>query len=187
MRIISGRFGGCRLDTAEGPGYRPATGRVREAVFSMLEARLGGFAGLAVLDVFAGSGSLAIEALSRGAARAWCVERSPRAAGLIARNLRALGAEQGSWKVLCEDAARVLARRPPQPFDLVFADPPYGHNLLEPTLRRLAAGWLAPEALVLGEVEAAVTSHSLAGAASGLSLEIDRLYGQTRILIWRGN
>ncbi|MGE4553880.1 MAG: 16S rRNA (guanine(966)-N(2))-methyltransferase RsmD [Desulfovibrionaceae bacterium] len=186
MRVISGRFGGRRLDTTEGPGYRPATGRVREAVFSMLEARLGGFAGLAALDVFAGSGSLGIEALSRGAALVWFVESARKAAGLIAKNLRDLGAAPGAWKVLCEDAAKALARRPPRPFDLVFADPPYGHDLLGPALQRLVAGgWLAEGGLALCEVEAAVTAESLADAARPLTLETDRLYGQTRILLWR--
>ena len=188
MRVISGRFGGRRLNTTEGPGYRPATGRVREAVFSMLEARLGGFSGLAVLDVFAGSGSLGIEALSRGAETAWFVESSRKAAALITQNLKALGAEPRSYKVLCEDAAKALAHRPSRPFDLVFADPPYGQDLLAPTLGRLVSvGWLADEALVLCEVEADVTAESLAEAAPALTLETDRLYGQTRILLWRRN
>ncbi len=186
MRVISGRYGGRSLKTAEGPGYRPATGRVREALFSLLDSRLGGFQGLRVLDLFAGSGSLGIEALSRGASLAWFVEMNRKAAHVLAGNLKALGADPGSWRLFTEDVSQVLRRPPPEPFDLVFADPPYRKKLLAPALKLLTAkGWLAPGGLVTAEVEAEMGPWDLPEESVGpLALEDDRLYGQTRILIW---
>ena len=187
MRVISGRYGGRSLRTAEGPGYRPATGRVREALFSLLTSRLGSFDGLRALDLFAGSGSLGIEALSRGAALAWFVERNRKAAQVLAANLKSLDADPGSWRLFTEDVALVLRRPPPEPFDLVFADPPYRKGLLAPALKFLdAKDWLAPGALVAAEVEAELGPWDLPGEAPGsLALEDDRLYGQTRILLWK--
>lgn len=186
MRVISGRYKGRSLRTAEGPGYRPATGRVREALFSLLASRLGGFEGLRVLDLFAGSGSLGIEALSRGAALAWFVEKSRTAASVLADNLGSLGADPGSWRLFVEDVSQVLRRPPPEPFDLVFVDPPYRKGLLAPAMKLLTTkGWSAPGALVTAEVEAEFGPRDLAGESAGsLALEDDRLYGQTRILLW---
>lgn len=185
MRVIAGQYKGRVLKTGQGPGYRPATGRVREAVFSMLEARGVRWPGRRVLDLFAGSGSLAVEALSRGAAFACLVEKSPRLAALIRDNLRDLGAPAAAWRVEARDVEGFLRAAPKTPFDVVFIDPPYGHDLLPPALRTLRAkGWLAPAGLVLAEVEDKVALPD-EDALPGLELLADRLYGQTRILLWQ--
>lgn len=183
MRITSGTYGGRSIKTCEGPGYRPATSKVRQAVFSMLQARGLEFAGIRVLDVFAGSGSLSIEALSRGAQEAWLLESSAKAARLIRENLRGLGVAQGRGRVIQKDALAVLKRPPERPFHLAFVDPPYGRNLLLPALDLLAApGWLASGAFVLAEVEAGLEMDTK-DLPQPLEPLTDRMYGQTRILL----
>lgn len=185
MRVISGAYGGRRLKTGQGPGYRPATDKVRQAVFSMLEARGLAWEGLTVADLFAGSGSLGIECLSRGAAHALFVEKSGRAAGLIRENLRGLGVERSRAAVLAKDVSAVLARAPEAPCGLVFVDPPYGKGLLAPALDALMGqGWLAEGGMLLAEVEAGLdldpeTVHPR------LDVLTDRRYGQTRIVLWQ--
>lgn len=185
MRITAGRFKGRSIATGEGPGYRPATARVREALFNMLAARGLVWAGLRVMDVFAGSGSLGIEALSRGAAFCRFIEKNKSAAGLIRKNLADIGAERGEWAVETADAAKALAGRAGTPFGLIFVDPPYGKDLFPPTLERIVAGgWLAPEGILAAEVEDRLALDPEA-AAQGLDLLADRAYGQTRILLWQ--
>ncbi len=186
MQIIAGQLGSRRLRTVEGEGYRPAMGRVREALFSILSHRLH-WQGLRVLDLFAGSGSLAFEALSRGAAQAWLVELSARAARCISDNIRSLGLEERAF-LLQGDVLRVLRRVKGAdrgmagPFDLVFVDPPYRKRLTQSSLDALTdCGWLADEAWVAVEVE------------DGLSLKLpppleivtQRDFGQTHTLIAR--
>lgn len=184
MRIIAGEYGGRVLKTAEGPGYRPAMSRVREALFSMLESRGVVWPGLRVLDLFAGSGSLAFEALSRGAAEAWFVESSPKAAALIGKNAEALGIARDRWQVVQEDCARVLARRARGSFDVVFIDPPYGEGQLSPALRSAVRnGWLADGALVAAEVEARLPLDPERENEALVPIA-DRTYGQTRIVVW---
>ena len=184
MRIISGRFGGRTVRTVEGPGYRPATSKVRQSIFSMLESRGLTWDGLRAIDMFAGSGSLGIECLSRGAEVAWFVEMNARAARTIGENLAALGVERGQYRVLAKDLLGVLARPAEEPFGLAFIDPPYGKGLFEPALgKALAGGWVAPDGFVLAEVEAAVAAPE-PEKLPGLELLTDRLYGQTRILLW---
>ncbi len=184
MRIISGEYRGRVLATVEGPGYRPATGKVREAVFSMLLARGFDPAGARVLDLFAGSGSLGFEALSRGAALAVFVEKSRKAAQCIQKNALALGVARGRVQVVAGDVFPWLDRRPEAPFDLVCIDPPYGKDLLAPALRAVAGrGWLVRGGFLLAEVEAGLdmdpeTMHS------GLEGVADKTYGQTRIVLW---
>src|SRR3954452_8003358 len=118
MRVIAGAFRGRTLQAPRGRRTRPTADRVREAVFSML----GPVDGLRVLDLFAGSGALAIEALSRGAAEAILVERDPRALAAISRNVEATGAAAA---VRRRDALAWLRAYREAPFDLVFVDPPY--------------------------------------------------------------
>lgn len=184
MRIIAGEFKGRTIRTTSGPGYRPATGKVREALFSMLEARGVAWPETRVLDLFAGSGSLGLEALSRRAAYACFVERAKAAAGLIRANLKALGVGADRAGVVAKDVQQALDAPCGAPFDLVFVDPPYGLDLLEGTLAKLAAkGIVREEGLVAAEVEAALKPAGR--ERPGLIVEADRLYGQTRIVLWR--
>jgi len=191
MRIIAGEFRGRTLRTVAGPGYRPATGRVREALFSMLEARGCAWPECSVLDLFAGSGSLAFEAASRGARRICLVENSAAAVKCLERNAASLGLFAPRCRVMREDALRLLARRDRQGleedgerFDLVFMDPPYGMNLAPVALRALVHGqWLAPEAFVLAEVEKQARIDE--AAHEGLECVSKREYGQTRIFLWQ--
>lgn len=185
MRIVGGQYKGRSIKTCEGPGYRPATMKVRESIFSMLMARGVYFDEVRVIDMFAGSGSLAIECLSRGALEAWFVEKSSKAANLIRKNLADLGVEKKRTKVLSKDLFGVLSRQPDEPFDLIFIDPPYGKDLLVPALEKaIKNGWIADGALVLAEVETAVPAPK-DGPISEMELLTDREYGQTRILLWR--
>ncbi len=159
MRIVGGRFRGARLAApgAAGGGaahLRPTSDRTREAVFNMLAH--GGYGdppppeGRRVLDLFAGTGALGLEALSRGAARAVFVDDLARARALIRQNVEALGAT-GETKIWRRDATRLGPCRG-APFDLVFADPPYHGDLGARALASArAGGWLAPGALVVLE------------------------------------
>lgn len=184
MRIIAGAYGGRLLKTVEGPGYRPAMSRVRESLFSMLSSRGVVWAGSRVLDLFAGSGSLAFEALSRGADDAWFVELNAKAAACIEKNATSLGIEPQRWRVLAEDITKVLGRRAAAPFDVVFIDPPYGEGRLAPTIRlMMRSRWLAPEGVVVAEVEAGL-AFDAETVHDGLEVIADRTYGQTRIVIW---
>lgn len=187
MKIISGLFRGRVLKTAEGPGYRPAMSRVRESLFSMLESRGVVWNQCTVLDLFAGTGSLAFEAASRGALAVTHVENSAKAAACLRQNATMLGLDEGRCRVVAEDVAKVLNKAPHAPFDVIFIDPPYGKKLLEPTLRSvLRRGWLKDGGIVTAEVEArAVVDAEHMDAA--LELMADREFGQTRILIWKKN
>ncbi|KAB1441187.1 16S rRNA (guanine(966)-N(2))-methyltransferase RsmD [Pseudodesulfovibrio senegalensis] len=185
MRVVGGEFRGRRLKTCEGPGYRPATHKVREAVFSMLQARGVSWHQARVVDMFAGSGSLGVECLSRGAEFALFVEKSKKAAALIRGNLKDLGVPSDHWSVLPKDLFAVLGKKPDRPFDMAFIDPPYGKDLLVPALEAaLENEWFAPDAFILAEVEAAVRPPEQ-GPLAQLELITDREYGQTRILLWR--
>lgn len=139
MRIIAGKWRGRSIDAPPGHATRPTADRARETLFSMLASRLGSFEDLRVADLFAGSGALGLEALSRGAAEAVFVEQDPAAIAAIRRNADKLGA---TIRLLTNSA---LALAPAQPFDLVLADPPYapgsGSAAIEAVIR---AGWLAP-------------------------------------------
>ncbi|SNR60083.1 16S rRNA (guanine966-N2)-methyltransferase [Humidesulfovibrio mexicanus] len=186
MRIISGEYGGRSIRTVEGPGYRPATAKVRQAVFSMLEARGVLWPGSRVLDLFAGSGSLALEALSRGADEAWFLDKNPRAVSAIKATLAELGVRPSRARVLAADLLKALAREAPAPFDIVFVDPPYGLDLLPPAMEKaVRGGWIAEGGLVLAEVEARCDFADRLPAE--LIPQADRLYGQTRILLWRNS
>lgn len=182
MRIIGGRYGGRHIKVAEAVGLRPATGRVREALFSMLAARGLVFAGARVLDLFAGSGGVGIEALSRGAAVALFVERQTAVARVLRENLAFLNIAAGQARVVQGDVAKVLPRLAGQTFDLTAIDPPYGQGLAAPTLEALVTtGLVAPDGLVVAEVEAGLEL----AAPAGLDCLANRTYGQTRILLWR--
>lgn len=187
MRIIAGAFKGRILKTASGPGYRPATSRVREAVFSMLEARGIVWSGVRALDLFAGSGSLGFEALSRGAPEICLVEKAAAAVECLRRNARTLGVGGEQCHIVAADVARFLRPGAGRAYDIIFIDPPYGENRLAPAVSAVQrGGWLAPGGFLLAEVEAPVQAPSLVAAEPvALRLETDRTYGQTRILLWQ--
>jgi 16S rRNA (guanine966-N2)-methyltransferase len=151
-RIIAGEAGGRRLAVPAGRDTRPTSDRAREGLFGTVVALLGPLHGLRALDLFAGSGAVGLEALSRGAGHALLVEAHPRAVKVIRTNIRTLdlpGAEVAADKV-----ERVLAGNPDEPYDLVFADPPYALPDVTPMLAALRDhGWLAPDALVAVERE----------------------------------
>jgi 16S rRNA (guanine966-N2)-methyltransferase len=184
MRIIAGRYGGRAIRSAAGPGYRPATGKVRGAVFSMLEARGLAWPGARVADLFAGSGSLGLEALSRGAGFALFVENAKAAAAAIRDTLADLGVARAAAEVRMADVFKLLKQPPARPFTAIFVDPPYGRDFLPPAVQQLMdSGWLAPEGFLLAEVEAALDLDP-ARVHPGLEMATDRLYGQTRIVLW---
>lgn len=184
VRIIAGQWKGRRIKTTAGEGYRPAMGRVREALFSMLAARGAVWEGMRVLDVFAGSGSLGWEALSRGARQACFLESDAGAVRLLHEQRALFGLNGQQARVLVGNALRVLAKPCTQPHDLVFFDPPYGRDLMLPALSlALARGWIAPQAFICAEVEASWSP--LTTPPRECILETDRLYGQTRIIIWK--
>ena len=187
MRLIGGEWGGRDIRTGEGPGYRPAMAKVRKALFSMLDARGVSWPETAVLDLFAGSGSLAFESLSRGAARAMLVESSKAAAEIVWDNAAKLGVEPGRLHVACEAVSRFLGRGAgaKRGYDLVFIDPPYADKVIENTLKLLIIqDWLNNGAIVVAEVEAR-SRFDVNCAPPELLLDTDRNYGQTRILLWR--
>lgn len=143
VRIGAGSLRGSVLSVPDRPGLRPTPGRVRETLFNWLQAVL---PGARCLDLFAGSGALGIEALSRGAAQAWFVERDADLAGAVRANLARLG-QQGEVK--CADALAVLEASPPMPFDVVFVDPPFAGGLWDLVVARLEGSqWLAPGAWI---------------------------------------
>lgn len=189
MRIVGGRFRGARLAApgAAGGGeahLRPTSDRTREAVFNMLAH--GGFGtppppeGRRVLDLFAGTGALGLEALSRGAARAVFVDDLAKARALVRQNVEMMGVI-GETKIWRRDATRLGPCRG-APFDLVFADPPYGGDLGARALASaVAGGWLAPGALIVLET----------GPTDPLPAETwfepldKRRYGEARVVLAR--
>jgi 16S rRNA (guanine966-N2)-methyltransferase len=173
VRVIAGEFRGRRLQAPRGARTRPTADRVREALFSML----GDLSGVRVLDLYAGSGALGIEALSRGAASAVFVERDARAAATIKRNLDALGAE---GEVRRQDALRFLASGE-GPFDLVFCDPPYD-------LPASPAAALAERLPAVTSEDARIVTESDKRRPLELPLPIlrERTYGDTRVVIHAG-
>jgi 16S rRNA (guanine966-N2)-methyltransferase len=172
-RIIAGAAGGRRL--AVPSTARPTTDRVREALFNMLAARRD-FDGLRVLDLYAGSGALGLEALSRGAASVLFIESDRRAADVIARNVATVGLEGAL--VRRGSVAKVVAG-PSEPMDLVFADPPYDAPTAEvdAVLGELHR-WMAPEGVVIVERPANATPLTW---PAGWTAWPQRRYGDTRI------
>lgn len=176
-RIIGGSAGGRRLETPKGDQTRPTSDRVREALFSAIEAWAGSLAGLRFLDLYAGSGAIGLEARSRGASRVTLVEHDRRTASLIQRNARTLGLD--AIEVLAQSVATAAKQRPTTAYDVVFLDPPYPLEdaAVEQVLQALVTnGWLAPDALVVVERGTRRSSHSW---PSGIDPWRDRRYGET--------
>ena len=152
LRIIGGQLRGRKLAIADVPGLRPTTDRVRETVFNWLQFEL---LDTRCLDLFAGSGALAFEALSRGAAQVILIEQDTQAARLLTQHATALSpACSGQALVQQADALAFLRQQPVQPFDVVFIDPPFGMGLAERCIEQLVQNsWLAEQSWVYVETE----------------------------------
>jgi 16S rRNA (guanine966-N2)-methyltransferase len=184
MRIDAGSHKGTRLIAPEGDDVRPTSDRARQAIFNMLMHRFDAVRGAKVLDAFAGSGALGLEALSRGAESLVAFEIAKPALDALKHNIKA-----------CHEIARTLvfacdARNPPPaasqkhyaPCSLVFLDPPYEKGLVAPTLTALnSAGWIAPDALIVAEMAAREDLPEIAGFEVG----DERRYGKAKIVLLR--
>ena len=151
-RIIGGSAGGRRIAAPAGQQTRPTTDRVREALFSSVEAWCGSLQGLRFLDLYAGSGAVGLEAWSRGAGVVTLVESDRRTARLIGENARTLGFTRA--EVVCREVGQVLTAPPSAPYDVVFLDPPYARDeaALRSDLEQLGEHlWLVPGAMVVVE------------------------------------
>jgi 16S rRNA (guanine966-N2)-methyltransferase len=152
-RVIAGAAGGRRLAVPGGVSTRPTSDRAREGLFGTVVSEIGSLAGKHVLDLYAGSGAIGLEALSRGARDVLMVESDAQAVAVIQANIETVGIEGA--RVIRDRVERVLARPPaaPERYDLVFADPPYAMTVAAVTrmLSLLADGWLADDALVVVE------------------------------------
>lgn len=176
MRIIAGRWRGRRLEAPVGLATRPTADRTRETLFSMLVSRLGSFEELTVADLFAGSGALALEALSRGAAHATLVETDAGARKAITRNADALGAEV---RLLSHSALRLPP--PDRLYDLIVADPPYAAGAGTAIRQAVEqAGWLAPGGWLAIETERGDQVNP-----GQLALDAERDVGRARLTLLR--
>jgi 16S rRNA (guanine966-N2)-methyltransferase len=177
VRIIAGEWRGRPIDAPPGVSTRPTADRVRETLFSMLASRVGSFEELSVADLFAGSGALGFEALSRGAARATFVESDPKAIAVIQRNADKLGA--GERVRIIAGSALALARS--EPVDIIFADPPYGVRSGTAAVAAVSeAGWLAPGGWLTVE-----TSRGEDVDPSEFALDTARDVGRARLTLLR--
>ena len=178
MRIVAGQWRGRKLVAPAGEVTRPTSDRTRETLFSMLVSRLGSFEGLKVADLFAGSGALGIEALSRGAASCLFVEHDAAALRALRGNLANLQAVPQSDV----RAASVLALGPaPAPLDLILLDPPYGSGAGVVALEKLnRLGWIGPATWISLE-----TALKEAANIKGLDVESERKVGTARITLLR--
>jgi 16S rRNA (guanine966-N2)-methyltransferase len=181
-RIIGGSAGGRRIKAPTGDSTRPTSDRVREALFSSIDAALGSVAGLRFLDLYAGSGAVGLEAVSRGAGVLTCVEHDRRTASLVRDNARTLGF---GVEVITSPVSRALAQAPRAPYDVVFSDPPYAmptDDVVADLVALCANGWLIRGALVV--VERSTRSDPLRWPA-GLERDRERKYGETTL--WYGH
>jgi len=175
VRIIAGQWRGRAIEAPPGQSTRPTGDRVREALFSMLASRLGSFDELRVADLFAGSGALGLEALSRGAVSATFVENDAKAAAVVRRNAEKLGA---SVQIL---GASALALPRSEPFDLIFSDPPYAAGSGTASVEAVAkAEWLAPGGWMSVE-----TSRDDEVEAEIFAIEATRKVGRARLTLLR--
>jgi 16S rRNA (guanine966-N2)-methyltransferase len=178
MRIIAGKWRGRPLVAPKGDATRPTADRTREALFSMLTSRLGSFEGLAVADLFAGSGALGIEALSRGAATCLFVEQERAALEALKGNLARLEHRADVR------AGSVMGLGPaPAPLDLIMMDPPYGTGAGVVALDKLARlGWAGPATWVSIE-----TARDEPVAVAGFTVDVERIHGKARITLLRAD
>ena len=180
MRIVGGRWRGRSLATPKSDAIRPTSDRLRESLFNVLQHGYDdSIEGARVLDLFAGTGALGLEALSRGAAFALFVDEGSEARSLIRQNVETFGAG-GVTRLFRRDATRMGPAAPNAPFSLVFCDPPYGKDLAPKALAACAeGGWLSPGALVV--VEEAQSASVILPAGF---FEIERReYGDTQVVL----
>lgn len=184
MRIVGGKLKGRVLAGPSSAAIRPTSDRLRETLFNILVHGYGDpIEGACVLDLFAGTGAMAIEALSRGALHALLVDQSADALAVIRANLASLGLSDRA-QVLRRDATLLGAPPSRQPFDVAFLDPPYGKGLVQPSLEALRDGhWLATEALVVVEE---VTGAEIP-LPEGFALIEARTYAETQVLFLRAD
>jgi len=179
MRIVAGKHRGRRLVAPEGVAVRPTADRTREALFNILGQGRGGPApleGARVLDAFAGTGALGLEALSRGAGTVAFMESQPSALAALERNIEALG-ERAHAKALRADVLR--PPRAEAPAAIVLMDPPYNQGLAEPALTALAeTGWIAADTIVVVELMAKEPFE----APPGFAVTDERKYGKARLV-----
>lgn len=177
MRVISGQWRGRPIVAPKGDATRPTADRTREALFSMLASRVGSFDALAVADLFAGSGALGIEALSRGAATCLFVEQDRAALDALRANLTKLEATGGDVR-----ATSVLALGPaPRPLDLIMMDPPYGSGAGAVAADKLARlGWIGPATWVSIE-----TAKAEALDLPQFAVDAERVYGKAKVTLLR--
>jgi 16S rRNA (guanine966-N2)-methyltransferase len=183
MRIVAGKFRTRRIEAPKGLATRPTSDRVRQALFNVLEhgAPQFDFANARVLDLFAGSGALGLEAMSRGARFCLFVEESADARASIRRNVEALSLT-GVTKIWRRDATKLGETGTLAPFDLIFLDPPYGKGLGLRALQSAAAGgWIKDGAIAVLE-DRADAEIELPAAFRGLDA---RVYGETKIVVMR--
>jgi 16S rRNA (guanine966-N2)-methyltransferase len=182
MRIVGGRLRGRALAAPKSQAIRPTVDRLREALFNILVHAYGDpVSGARVLDLFAGTGALGLEALSRGAAFALFVDDGAEARALLRENVAALGLG-GVSRIFRRNAAKLGAAHPLAPFSLAFLDPPYGRALAEAALAAArAGGWLIPGALAVVEEAASATF----AAPDGFEELERRRYDDTALIILR--
>jgi 16S rRNA (guanine966-N2)-methyltransferase len=182
MRVVGGRLGGRTLAAPKSQAIHPTADRLREALFNILTHAYGDpVSGARVLDLFAGTGALGIEALSRGAAFVLFVDDGAEARALLRENATALGLG-GTSRIFRRDATKLGPVHPLEPFALAFLDPPYGQGLAEKALASAhAGGWLTPNALIV--VEEAVKSKF--AAPEGFSELERRRYDDTEFIVLR--
>ena len=182
MRIVGGEFRGRALATPKSNDIRPTTDRTRESLFNILShAYPEALDGTRMIEVFAGTGAVGLEALSRGASQALFVETSVEGRGLLRTNIEALGL-QGRARIFRRDATDLGAPGTMQPFHFLFADPPYGRGLGEAAFDQCQRhGWLVPGALAILE-ERATVEPSVGPAYQPLDI---RTFGETRMHFYR--
>ena len=184
MRVVGGRLRGRSLAGPRTQAIRPTSDRLRESLFNILAHAYGDpVSDARVLDLFAGTGALGLEAMSRGAAFALFVDDGAQARALIRQNVEALGLG-GTTRIFRRDATRLGPAHPVEPFSLAFLDPPYGKGLAESALESArAGGWLAPDALIVVEEAADAQFTPPAGFA-----ELERRrYDDTELVFLRFN
>jgi len=177
MRIIAGQYKGRRLEAVTAQGIRPTSDRVREAVFNIIAGKI---SGARVLDIFAGTGALGLEALSRGASHTTFIDVSPQACELITKNAERCGIHEKA-RVICHDMSRgtLPEHIKGEPFSIIFMDPPYGTTLLETALTSgILNQVLARDGMIIAEHSIKV---ELPHPITGLDIHDQRKYGKTLI------